>query len=106
MEKKTKITIIAVVISFVLAVLAFLSVRTGYSSGRAVGGEGLLLLLPVITYVVCKNISLSLEVFRAPLEEEDIDHIEMQIISKPRKLNDEQPRMAITINGTGDDSSI
>ena len=105
MEKKTKITIIAVVISFVLAVLAFLSVRTGYSSSRAVGGEGLLLLLPVITYVVCKNISLSLEVFRAPVEE-DIDDIEMQIISKPRKINEEAPRMAITINGTGDDSSI
>ena len=105
MEKRTKITIIAVAISLVLAVLAFLSVRTGYSSGRAVGGEGLLLLLPVITYFICKNISLSLEVFRAPLED-DIDHIEMQIISSPRKLNEEQPRMAITINGTGDDSNI
>lgn len=105
MEKRTKITIIAVAVSFVLAVLAFLSVRTGYSSGRAIGGEGLLLLLPVITYVICKNISLSLEVFRAPVEE-DIDDIEMQIISKPRKINEETPRMAVTINGTEENLSI
>lgn len=101
MERETKITTIAVIISFLLSVCAFLTVRTGYSESRAIGGEGLLLLWPIITYVVCKNISLSISVFCKP-KECDPEDLEMQVISQPRKLDEEKPRMVIAIKGSED----
>ena len=96
MSKQTKITLIAVIISIVLSVVAFMTVRSNSAASRSIGGEGLLLLLPLLTYITCKNITLSFEVFRESKEDDELDDYETRIISEPRKLDEALPSMEIS----------
>lgn len=94
MTKRTKFTIIAIIISIVLSVVLFTTVKHGRSQANVIGGEGLLLLLPVITYIICKNITLSFEVFHTPKNEE-FEMYDTRIVSEPHKLNEEESHLEI-----------
>lgn len=101
MTKRTKITFIAVVVAIILSVAAFASVRNSYTVNRAMGGEGLLLVIPLITYCVCKNITTSIDVLSNPAKE-DIDQFDSQIISEPHKVNEDEPRLVLIMGNKKD----
>ena len=96
MTKRTKFAAAAVIISIVISVILFAIVKNGRPQTSAIGGEGLLLLLPLLTYIACKNVELSFKVFYTPKEVDDLDEYESRIVSEPRKLNEEQPRMTVS----------
>lgn len=102
MKKETKITIVAVGITVLLSIIAFVSVHTRLSADRPIGGEGLLLLLPVITYMICRNISLSIDVFR-PKKSDAFENIETHVVSSPRKMGAKKSKLQISMNFSDQD---
>lgn len=95
MTKRSKLTTIVVLITILLSILAFVAVHEGRAGSNTVGGELLLLLLPVLAYVTCKNITLSFDVFHTPKEEE-LDDYNTRIISEPRKINERPSKLTIS----------
>lgn len=96
MTKRTKLTFISVVVAMIISVAIFAAVRHNYSDSRSMGGEGMLLLLPLITYVTCKNITTSLDVFQKE-KKENLDEYESQILSSPQKLSNSEPTLRLIV---------
>lgn len=94
MAKRNLLTTIAVLITILFSIVSFVAVRNGRTSSNVVGGEMLLIFLPVIAYIICKNISLSLDVF-CTREEDVVDDYSTQIVSEPKKISEKPSRVTV-----------
>lgn len=99
MNKRTKITLVAVIVAVIISVAMFATVRHNYPVNGAMGGEGMLLLLPVITYFACKNITFTLDSISKP-KEENLEEYESQVITAPKKISGVTPSLKIVVDNT------
>ena len=94
--KRRKIRTVAVIISIAVAILLFANARQNYLVDKPIGGEIMILFIPLITYFVCKNITLSIDTFGKP--KDDFEDYKAQAITQPRNLHARKPKMHININ--------
>jgi hypothetical protein len=97
-KKQKRIRTIAVIVSAILAIIILCSLRSGYLAGHAVGGEIMILFLPLIAYYACSNTTLSIEVLGK--NEDEFDEYKSQAISRPKRVNAKKPKVSATIRNS------
>lgn len=94
--RRRKVRNIAIIISAIVAIVLFASARQSFLAGRPLGGELMILFLPLCTYFICADITLSIDTFSKP--KDDFEDYKAQAITQPRNLHARKPKMHVNIN--------